>query len=163
MLKGGHMPDIVNMMVAVDGIKTFVGTDIYVFARPGQQKKFLGEAFAVAAAGTLLTAFLRGLTKSFEGQFEEWGKQVGDWLKGKLGDIFESEEGAVASPSSNPELQEEVKRATGYVKNADSAKTIRYADNTQAKLAEVLQKQGLTEKKARLIAEGIRKNAISGS
>lgn len=147
---------------AVEKIRKVAGNDIYVFAPP-DKRHFLEEATLVAAAGALLTAFFRGLTKSFEGQFEAWGKEVGDWLKGKLGDIFASKKGAVVPPSSNPELEDERKRAAGYVKNADSAKTIIFADDVEAKLVEVLQKKGLTEKKARKIAEGIRKNAFCGS
>ncbi len=74
---------------ALEELSRSLGEEIYVLA-PDDSRYFLGEAVLVGVAGTLVAAFLRGLTARAEDRLEAWGRQCGDWLAERVGEVVRS-------------------------------------------------------------------------
>jgi hypothetical protein len=69
-------------------VRDRLGAEVYVLL-PATRRYFLGEALMIGIAGTMLTAFLKGLSAAAEGRVEAWGERVGTWLLDRIAAVVD--------------------------------------------------------------------------
>ncbi len=93
--------------------------EVYVLLPDDETKRFVGEAVLIGIAGSLIAAFVKGLTASAEGRVEEWGKQLGSWILDRVESVVGSDD--PVSEGTETELPQAVAeaRAMNPGKSAD--------------------------------------------
>lgn len=153
------MPDDQTLRAASLEVKDAFGDNVYVFA-PSDSRYFFGEEILLFAAGTILTAFFKGLTASLQGEIEAWGRSTGNWIAARIKMRTSTTAGLAATePTEDPELLAAVKEAREALVSSTSANdALREA---RVALEQLLYERGVTATEAERIARQVSSAATS--
>ncbi|NAZ76367.1 hypothetical protein GTQ99_13220 [Kineococcus sp. T13] len=125
--------------------------EVYVLLPDDGERHFLGEAVLVGIAGSLLAAFLKGLTAAAEDRVEQWGKDVGAWIVRRVEDVVRSEQPDVVG--TEKVLPDAVTEARSAFRRAGDAQEV------ERLLATALVDEGMAASEAARIASRVGEQA----
>ena len=101
---------------------------------------------------------MKGVKSGLEKKSEKVGEKVGSWIADRIGNLFRKEE---EKPNEEDELNKDINEAALSAKNKNKAQLNSAIKESKENLVSLLKKQGISDSRAIIIAEAVRKVAES--